>query len=164
MNVWNSLLNNFPLICAGTAWFTAQIIKVFTGIFRVRKFSVTALLFGNGGMPSSHSAAVCALAAACALSFGVGSGYFAIAFLFAIIVMGDAAGVRRETGEQAKIINRLVKDLFVPHNQEEVKSDLKELKELVGHTPLQVFVGALVGVAVPFLMALIPLYSHYMPL
>ena len=64
----------------------------------------------------------------------------------------------------SKVINRLVKDLFVPHNQEEVNRDLKELKELVGHTPLQVCVGALLGMALPFLMALIPLYSGYMPL
>jgi len=103
MKFWTDLLNNFPLVCAGTAWLTAQIIKVFTGVFKMRAFSVTALLFGNGGMPSSHSAAVCALAVSCALAYGGGSGYFAIAFLFAIIVMGDAAGVRAETGKQARI-------------------------------------------------------------
>lgn len=161
MDFWKSLLNNFPLVCAGTAWLIAQIAKVFTGIFRVRKFSITALLFGNGGMPSSHSASVCSLAVSCALAFGVGSGYFAIAFLFAIIVMGDAAGVRRETGEQAKVLNRLMKDLITPNHQGEVN---KDFKELVGHTPLQVFVGALLGILLPFLMALIPLYNVYWPL
>ena len=161
MNFWSQLLNNFPLICAGSAWFTAQIIKVFTGVFRMREFSITALLFGNGGMPSSHSAAVCALAVSCALTYGVGSGYFAIAFLFAIIVMGDAAGVRAETGKQSKILNRIMKDLFDPQHHGEINQDLKEL---VGHTPLQVFMGALLGVALPFLMALIPLYSVYWPL
>jgi acid phosphatase family membrane protein YuiD len=161
MKFWTDLLNNFPLVCAGTAWFTAQIIKVFTGVFKMREFSITALLFGNGGMPSSHSAAVCALAVSCALAHGAGSGYFAIAFLFAIIVMGDAAGVRAETGKQSKLLNRIVKDLFDPEHQSEVNQNLKEL---VGHTPLQVVMGALLGIAVPFLMALIPLYSVHMPL
>ena len=160
MKFWTDLLNNFPLVCTGTAWFTAQIIKVFTGVFKMREFSITALLFGNGGMPSSHSAAVCALVVSCALTYGVGSGYFAIAFLFAIIVMGDAAGVRAETGKQAKVLNRIMKDLFDPQRHGEINQNLKEL---VGHTPLQVAMGALLGIAVPFLMALIPLYSVYMP-
>ena len=161
MKFWTDLLNNFPLVCAGTAWFTAQIIKVFTGVFKMRDFSITALLFGNGGMPSSHSAAVCALAVSCALAHGVGSGYFAIAFLFAIIVMGDAAGVRAETGKQARVLNRIMKDLFSPEHHGEVNQNLKEL---VGHTPLQVFVGAFLGIGLPFLMALIPLYRGYLPL
>ena len=159
MNIGTSLLHNFPLICAGTGWFTAQIIKVFTGVFKLRKFSITGLLFGNGGMPSSHSAAVTALAVACGLREGFGSTYFAIAMLFAIIVMGDAFGVRRETGEQAKILNRIMKDLFKPGHE----AFDKDLKELVGHTPLQVFVGSALGFVIPFLMSLIPLYAAYNP-
>lgn len=161
MNFWKSLLNNFPLICAGTAWFTAQILKVFTGVFKLRKFSISALLFGHGGMPSSHSASVCALTVSCALAYGVDSGYFAIAALFAIIVMGDAAGVRAEAGKQAKVINRIMRDLLTAENPGEVNQNLKEL---VGHTPLQVCMGALLGIALPFLMALIPLYRGYFPL
>lgn len=161
MNFWMNLLNNFPLVCAGTGWLVAQLLKVFTGIFRIRKFSVTALLFGNGGMPSSHSASVTALALSCGLRYGFGSGFFAIAALFAIIVMGDAAGVRRETGEQAKILNRIMKDLFTPSTHEEFD---RHLKELVGHTPLQVCVGSLVGLVIPFLMSFIPLYHAYCPL
>ena len=112
MNFWTSLLHNFPLVCAGTGWIVAQIIKVFTGVFKLRKFSITGLLFGNGGMPSSHSASVTALAISCGLCYGFDSGFFAVAMMFAIIVMGDAAGVRRETGEQAKILNLITKDLF----------------------------------------------------
>lgn len=161
MNFWKALLNNFPLVCAGTAWFTAQFLKVFTGVFRMRKFSVGALLFGHGGMPSSHSASVCALAVSCALAFGADSGYFAIATLFAIIVMGDAAGVRAEAGKQAKVLNRIMRDLFTAEKHGEVNQNLKEL---VGHTPLQVAMGGLLGVTVPFLMALIPLYRGYFPL
>lgn len=161
MNFWKSLIDNFPLVCAGIAWFTAQILKVFTGVFKMREFSMTALLFGNGGMPSSHSASVCALAVSCALAYGADSGYFAIASLFAIIVMGDAAGVRAETGKQAKVLNRIMRDLFSPEHHGEVNQNLKEL---VGHTPLQVVMGALLGFALPFLVALIPMYRGYLPL
>ncbi len=161
MNLFYDLLGNFPLVCAGSAWLLAQILKIFTGIFKLRKFSVAEMLFGTGGMPSSHTAAVCALATALGLRYGLGSGYFAIGFLLCIIVMRDATGVRRETGKQAKVLNRIVRDLFDPERHAEVNENLKEL---VGHTPLQVFCGAVVGLAVPFLMALIPLYSAYMPL
>lgn len=161
MNFWRELLGNFPLVCAGTGWIAAQILKVFTGVFKLRRFSVSELLFGTGGMPSSHAAAVCALAVSCAMYSGPGSAAFAVACLLAIIVMRDATGVRRETGEQAKILNRIMRDLFDPAHHDDINANLKEL---VGHTPLQVFVGALVGIAVPFLMALIPLYSAYMPL
>lgn len=160
MNFWTSLLHNFPLVCAGTGWFIAQILKVFTGVFKLRKFSVTALLFGNGGMPSSHSASVTALAISCGLCYGFDSGFFAIAVMFAIIVMGDAAGVRRETGEQAKILNRITRDLFKHASPEEVN---RNLKELVGHTPIQVLAGSSLGLVIPFLMSLIPLYQAYSP-
>ncbi len=161
MNFWMELLGNFPLICAGTGWFTAQILKVFTGVFKLRRFSIPELLFGTGGMPSSHAAAVCALAVSCALYSGPGSAAFAVSCLLAIIVMRDATGVRREAGEQAKVLNRIMRDLFDPARHDDINANLKEL---VGHTPLQVLVGALVGAAVPFLMALIPFYSAYMPL
>ncbi len=160
MNFWTSLLHNFPLVCAGTGWIIAQILKVFTGIFKQRKFSITALLFGNGGMPSSHSASVTALAVSSGLCHGFDSGFFAIAVMFAIIVMGDAAGVRRETGEQAKILNRITKDLLTHPNHEDID---KDLKELVGHTPLQVVIGSALGLVIPFLMAFIPLYQAYSP-
>ena len=160
MNFWTGLLHNFPLVCAGTGWFVAQIIKVFTGVFKLRKFSITGLLFGNGGMPSSHSASVTALAIACGLTYGFDSGYFAIAIMFAIIVMGDAAGVRRETGEQAKILNLITRDLFKHASPTEINQNLKEL---VGHTPLQVVIGSALGFVIPFLMAFIPLYAAYSP-
>ena len=160
MNFWTSLLHNFPLVCAGTGWILAQIIKVFTGVFKQRKFSITALLFGNGGMPSSHSASVTALAISSGLCYGFDSGFFAIAVMFAIIVMGDAAGVRRETGEQAKILNIITKDLFKHTTPAEINQNLKEL---VGHTPLQVIVGSALGLLIPFAMAFIPLYGAYNP-
>ena len=160
MNFWTSLLHNFPLVCAGTGWIVAQILKVFTGVFKQREFSITALLFGNGGMPSSHSASVTALAISSGLCYGFDSGFFAIAVMFAIIVMGDAAGVRHETGEQAKILNRITKDIFQHGTAEDIN---RNLQELVGHTPLQVVVGSALGLTIPFLMSLIPLYAAYSP-
>lgn len=155
MKFLNDLLSNFPLICAGTAWLTAQILKVFCGIFRLRSFNIVDLLFGTGGMPSSHTAAVISMAVAVALSEGLASPVFAVCFLFAMIVIRDATGVRREAGEQAKVLNRVVREVFRPEDGADINRDLKEL---VGHTPFQVFVGALVGAAIPFLMALIPAY------
>lgn len=155
MRFFTSLLSNFPLVCAGAAWFAAQFLKVFTGVFRQKKFNAVELLFGTGGMPSSHTAAVCALAVACGMSCGLGSAAFAVSLLFAVVVMRDATGVRREAGEQAKVLNRIVRDLFESSDSEDIN---RNLRELIGHTPLQVFVGALVGAAVPFLMCLIPYY------
>lgn len=156
MNILLDLVKNFPLICAGSAWILAQILKIFTGVFKLRKFSVSEMLFGTGGMPSSHTAAACALATACALQEGVGSVPFAITFFLCIIVMRDATGVRREAGKQARVLNRIIRDLFSPDHQSEINANLKEL---VGHTPLQVFVGAVLGIALPFLLSLIPLYD-----
>lgn len=132
------------VISAGLSWFAAQIIKVFTGMFRERRFSVLTLLFSNGGMPSSHSACVSALFTASAIEYGPASSQFAICLIMAIVVMGDAAGVRYETGKQAKIINGIVKELF-SKDPEKVNTGLKEL---VGHTPFQVFIGALLGVMI----------------
>ncbi|MBE6586244.1 MAG: divergent PAP2 family protein [Ruminococcaceae bacterium] len=158
MNVIKDLIFNFPLICAGSGWLLAQILKVATGIFREKSFNVIEFLFGTGGMPSSHTAAVTALATACGMSEGVGSPVFAVACLLTLIVMRDATGIRREAGEQAKVLNRIVQDLFSSTDHENIN---RNLKELVGHTPLQVFVGFLVGLMVPFLMGLIPIYGIY---
>ncbi len=161
MQLLKDLISNFALVCAGSAWILAQIFKIFTGVFKLRKFSVTEMLFGTGGMPSSHTAAATALTTALALQYGLASGYFAIGFLLCIIIMRDATGVRREAGKQAKVLNRIVRDLFSREHHDEVNENLKEL---VGHTPLQVFVGALLGIAVPFLIALIPIYHTHWPL
>lgn len=158
MNPIRDLIFNFPLICAGAAWLVAQILKVFTGVFKEKSFNMIELIFGTGGMPSSHTAAVTSLAVACGLSEGLGSPFFAVSVLLTLIVMRDATGVRRETGEQAKVLNHIVKNLFESNGQEEIN---RNLKELVGHTPLQVFVGAIIGAIVPFLMALIPAFGIY---
>lgn len=155
MRIFHQLISNFPLICTGSAWILAQVLKVFTGIFRVKEFSVTELLFGTGGMPSSHTAAVMALVVSVGMSCGLDSPLLAMAFLFAMITIRDATGVRRETGEQAKVLNRILKNLAEAKDNETKE---RELKELVGHTPLQVFVGAILGMLVPFMWMAVPFY------
>lgn len=138
---------------AASAWLIAQMIKMVIEISREKSLSVFKRFFSNGGMPSSHSAAVCAMMAASFIHFGAASFEFAISFILSAIVMVDARGVRYETGEQAKIINRIVKEIF--------SGDAKEvntgLKELVGHTPFQVVMGALLGFAVGIAMSFIML-------
>lgn len=144
MNFLKALFGNYLLISAVSGWIWAQIFKVFTGMFSKEKFSLTRLLFSNGGMPSSHSATVIALASAALIKEGVGSAVFAVCAVLSIIVMNDAVGVRYETGKQAKFINKIMKEIF-SGKPEEVETGLKTL---VGHTPLQVIMGALTGVAV----------------
>ena len=151
MTVVKSLFGNYFIIAPAVAWITAQLCKVFTGMFKERKFNLLTLLFSNGGMPSSHSSAVCALATASVIRFGVASFECALCGMLAIIVMMDASGVRYETGEQAKIINRITKELF-SGKTEEINTGLKEL---VGHTHFQVFMGALLGVAVAILLSFV---------
>ncbi len=156
MNPFYDIILNFPLICAGTGWFAAQIIKIFTGIFKLQTFNFVTLMFGTGGMPSSHTSAVCALTVACAMSEGLHSSAFAITAILTMIVIRDATGVRHEVGKHAKALNLIMEDLFT---SPDYASFDKNFKELVGHTGTQVFVGAIVGVAVPFLMSLIPAYG-----
>ena len=146
MNHIADLFTNYVLMSAVFGWIAAQILKFFTGIFRVKEFSLTELFFGTGGMPSSHTAAVVGLTTACAMKFGLGSYHVAISGVLAMIVMRDAMGMRRQVGEHAKALNIIFKELADAHNDPELTN--KALGELVGHTPLQVFAGVIVGIAV----------------
>lgn len=137
------LLNNQILLVALIACITAQGLKLAIDLVRSRKLNVTYLL-SPGGMPSAHSALVGALATSVGLTKGLSSAEFAIACLFAIIVMYDAAGVRQAAGKQAKILNQIVDELF----QEEHKFNEERLKELLGHTPFQVVVGLSLGIVI----------------
>ncbi len=139
---------NYMLMSALVSWISAQIIKIFTGVFQNRKMSLRVLLFSTGGMPSSHAATVVALATAAGLSQGFGTPIFAACGVFAVIVMIDASGVRYETGKQATIINRITSELF-SGKMDDINTGLKEL---VGHTPFQVFIGFLLGIAVASIM------------
>ena len=137
-----AFFGNYMLVCAILGWFTAQIIKIFTNLFVKKEFDIK-MLFSNGGMPSSHSSTVLALATAAAISQGLGSPIFAACGILAVIVMNDAFGVRWQAGVQAQIINKMVMELF--SNKEEF--DVK-LKEIIGHTPFQVFMGGLLGLGI----------------
>lgn len=138
MDWLKDLLTNEFLITGLVAWFVAQLLKTVVHFSIYKKLDVQRL-YGDGGMPSGHSATVSSLATICGLSFGFGSVEFAISAIVATIVCHDAMGVRRETGKQAQVLNELLR--FLESGRE------ADLKELVGHTPLQVWAGILIGIA-----------------
>ena len=123
-----------------TVWAIAQCIKVVLGVIRERRFDFRWFV-GTGGMPSSHAAGACALATTCGLQLGVESVSFALAAVFALVIMFDAQGVRRASGQQAQILNQIMDDIYF-----EGKIEANRLKELIGHTPIQVVMGALIGI------------------
>lgn len=149
MSFFQELISNKIFIAAVTGWFVAQILKTIIHIILTKEF-VAERMVGSGGMPSSHSSTVCALVTATCFEFGPGSFEFAMAAIFAIIVMYDAMGVRRETGIQAKILNDMLK-IFEDMGRSEISAHDK-LKEFVGHTPLQVLMGALLGILIAVLI------------
>lgn len=118
------------------SWFIAQAGKIFTNYFQTKEFDIGKLI-GSGGMPSSHSALVMSLAVRIGRVFGFDSVHFAISMILSFIVMYDAAGVRRDAGKQAKAINMLFQHSDITFEE--------QLRELVGHTPIQVFAGAILG-------------------
>ena len=134
---------NQVLVLSACSWAIAQVLKFLISAVANRKFELRYLLTG-GGMPSSHSAFVCTCATCTAVLAGVESVTFAISVVLALVVMYDAANVRRETGEQAKVLN------YIMENWGSQKPELfaEELKELIGHTWLQVGAGLLLGIAV----------------
>ncbi|MCX7839030.1 MAG: divergent PAP2 family protein [Anaerolineae bacterium] len=135
-----SFLNNRALQATFVPWATAQILKVIIELVWYRKFNLR-LLVSAGGMPSSHSAMVCGLATAIAIQDGLASTTFALAFVLAMVVMYDAAGIRRAASMQARILNQIIDELFQGHPISEVR-----LRELLGHTPIQVAAGAALGI------------------
>ncbi|KAI9109800.1 hypothetical protein K1719_018841 [Acacia pycnantha] len=137
-----TLAANPTFLSALFAWIIAQSLKVFLNFFVERKWDLR-LLFASGGMPSSHSALCTALTTSVALCHGVADSLFPVCLGFSLIVMYDAIGVRRHAGMQAEVLNWIVADLFEGHPISE-----KKLKELLGHTPSQVFGGALLGIIV----------------
>ena len=145
MNSFQMLINNRIFVSAACGWLIAQILKTLIHMFFTKKF-VAERLVGSGGMPSSHAATVCALATASNMIYGVGSFEFAISLILALIVMYDAMGVRRETGIQAKKLNDIIR-IFAEMGRTDISADEK-LKEFVGHTPLQVLMGAILGIIV----------------
>lgn len=150
----SDLFGNYVLNVALISWLSAQIIKTIINLITTKKLNLERMV-GAGGMPSAHSASVCGLTIAISRSVGFESPMFAISFLLAAIVMYDAMGVRRAAGEHAKVINLIVKrssenkgeGVYIPKNKE-------QLKEFLGHTPLEVMGGAMLGILVAMIIPL----------
>ena len=138
------LFHNTIFLSAVTGWLVAQVMKTVIHLILTKEF-VAERMVGSGGMPSSHSATVCGLATAAGITYGGGSFEFAISVILAIIVMYDAMGVRRETGIQAKVLNERLEAFSTMGKK---MSPEEKLKEFVGHTPLQVLAGAILGIVI----------------
>ena len=145
MNLWQQFLQNRLLLAALVSWATAQILKMI--IYTVANHRLDwERLMGDGGMPSGHSATVSALAVSALIHYGLSSFQFAVTFIVAIVVMHDAMGVRLEAGKHARSINELFALLGKDVAPEEM------LKEFLGHTPLQVVCGAVLGIVIALLL------------
>lgn len=142
----SGIFSNTILIMALVAWGAAGIVKVIINMTLVKRVN-PLLVFSSGGFPSSHSAAVSALAVGIGKYYGWDSPLFAIAAVFCIIVLYDATGVRRAAGKQAEVLNQLVDRLYPNPNFRQ-----ERLKELIGHTPLEVCGGVIVGIIVGLLI------------
>ena len=146
---WMSLFQNRMLLTSLYSWATAQILKTIIYWITNKKLDLHRIV-GDGGMPSGHSATVTALATTAAIEYGLDSPVFAIAAILAIVVMHDAMGVRLEAGKHAKIINEMNEFMHRMVN-DDIKVKTK-LKEFVGHTPLQVFFGAILGLVMAIIL------------
>ena len=144
MKFLTELFGNRIFISAALGWCVAQVLKTLIHMFITKQF-VMERMVGSGGMPSSHSATVCGLAQAVGIRYGGGSYEFAMAAILAIVVMHDAMGVRMETGRQGKVLNEMM-EVFT--NMGKQISAEARLKEFVGHTPLQVLMGAILGIII----------------
>ena len=150
MEFITELLHNRIFVSAALGWMVAQVLKTIIHLILTKQF-VAERMVGSGGMPSSHSATVCALATATGMECGAGSPEFAITIMLAIIVMYDAMGVRRETGKQGRVLNEML-EIFTNMGKE--ISPEKRLKDFVGHTPLQVLMGAILGIAIAVILGI----------
>ena len=135
----NFFMKNHILSVTVAAWAFTQTVKVTLGVIREKKFNFRWFI-GTGGMPSSHAAGATALALSSGLELGFSSPVFALAFVFAIVTMFDAQGVRRSAGEQAEILNKILEDIYFQGKIKEGK-----VRELLGHTPIQVLAGSIIG-------------------
>lgn len=139
MEIFNDIITNKCIYVPILLWFFVQVFKVVTELIKNKKLNIKRIV-GAGGMPSSHSAIVCSLAVLIGREYGFDSGNFAIALIMAFVVMYDAAGVRRAAGKQARILNKILENPNLTTGEVQEK-----LVEFLGHTPIQVFVGAILG-------------------
>ena len=137
---FKELYRNHVLVVTFLAWLIAQTLKVSLGVLRTKRFDFRWFI-GTGGMPSAHAAGSSALATIIGLDYGFNTVVFALAAVFAVVTMFDAQGVRRSTGRQASILNKILDDIYWKGKIEEDR-----LKELIGHTPIEVFMGAIIGI------------------
>jgi len=144
--VLSNFLKNEIIWACVASWLVAQTLKVLLGIYREKRFNFRWFV-GSGGMPSSHAATVASLAAAVGLVYGFDSGFFAVAAVFAFIIMFDAQGVRRQSGKQAEALNHILDDI---HRQKGIRGE--RVKELFGHTPVEVLAGAFIGALMSFIV------------
>lgn len=144
MKVLQEIISNYVFVSICLSWFMAQFIKGIRGIFKEKSIKGFRRIVTNGGMPSSHASSVSALCAASVIMYGFSSFQFAFSFLFALIVMNDAIGVRYETGKHSKVLKKIIKE-------GDMEMDVN-LRVAVGHTPLQVVFGSALGVAIALVL------------
>ena len=153
-NCFLDLISNSVIWVPILTWMIAQVAKMIVNLCMEKKFDLERL-FGDGGMPSAHSATVSALMAMCGWAYGFNSPYFAIATMFAVVVVHDATGVRREAGKHAVSIKELADAVNKSFLGKSESIRTENLKVLVGHTPLQVVIGATIGVVVSIVYKLL---------
>ena len=142
MQIVNNIIHNKCIYIPFLLWLAVQMFKVVTELVKNKRLNVKRIV-GAGGMPSSHSAIVCSIATLIGKDYGFDSGIFALAVIFAFVVMYDATGVRRAAGKQARILNKILETPGLTTGEVQGK-----LIEALGHTPIQVFVGAILGIIV----------------
>ena len=137
---------NYIFWTSAAAWVIAQCIKVVLGVFREKRFNFKWFV-GSGGMPSSHAAWVSSLATSIGVTYGFDSALFAVTLVFTVIVLFDAQGMRRSSGKQAVILNRMLDDIYWKKH-----FDGEQLKEFFGHTPIEVIAGVFLGIVISLLL------------
>lgn len=142
MNIFIEIITNKYIYLPVLTWFFIQSFKLIYDLVTTKKFNFKRIL-SAGGMPSSHSAVTCCIAALIGREYGFDSGIFALSVIFAFVVMYDAAGIRRAAGKQAKLLNKIVETPGLTTGEMQEK-----LVEVLGHTPKQVIVGAIIGLLV----------------
>jgi hypothetical protein len=143
----HDLITNWVLIIALCAWMLAQLVKLLVALVQGKGLDLSFFI-SSGGMPSAHSAMVCALATAVGMKDGFGSAYFAITVILALVVTYDAAGVRQSVGQQSVVLNRIILELKRKEPMIKIEADLREL---MGHTPFEVYIGAALGIGMAWL-------------
>ena len=143
----HDLITNWVLIIALCAWMLAQLVKLLVALVQGKGLDLSFFV-SSGGMPSAHSAMVCALATAVGMKDGFGSAYFAITVILALVVTYDAAGVRQSVGQQSVVLNRIILELKRKEPMIKIEADLREL---MGHTPFEVYIGAALCIGMAWL-------------